>query len=280
VLWLSPAGAEPIGSAACRACHLEKYNTQSQTGHARALTKKGPSLWHFGSGLQAITPVSRVSADLYKEHGLTKYTRTKREAITPGHTNAAGVPYRVYDPGGQILRCFQCHSTGPLRLSAESGIEPFETGVGCETCHGQGSAHAKAPTANRMFLLSSLNGGGMNEFCGNCHRQPPVAGQDTDFSNAWNARHQPVSLSQSACFRMSEGKLTCLTCHDPHGAKPVRMDACSGCHEKPRHTKPVAAGQTCVSCHMPLVRPSLDLQFANHWIGVYVPGSPKIPVRR
>ncbi|MBI2685005.1 MAG: hypothetical protein HYX27_01720 [Acidobacteria bacterium] len=191
---------------------------------------------------------------------MTKYTRTKREAITPGHTNTKGVLYRIYDPGAQILRCFQCHSTGPLSLTTEKGIQPFEMGVTCESCHGPGAAHAKSPAKTNIFQPKMLNAVSINEFCGNCHRQPPTAGQDTDLSNPWNARHQPVTLSQSACFRKSNGKLTCFTCHDPHGARPTRVDACNDCHRP--HNQP----QPCVNCHMAPVKPSPDLQFANHQI--------------
>jgi Zn finger protein HypA/HybF involved in hydrogenase expression len=256
---------------------LEHFKSQSQTGHAHALARHGDT-WNFGSGLQAITPVVRVTPDLYKELGLTKYTRTNREAITPGHSNRDGVPYKVYDPGAQILRCFQCHSTGPLALTEKEGIQPFEMGVKCETCHGPGGDHARAPARTNIQNPTRLyNAAGINQFCGNCHRQPPAPGEDTDFSNTWNARHQPVAFSQSACFRKSNGKLTCLTCHDPHGAQPVKQDACTACHSAPRHLRPVAKTQTCSSCHMPLVRPSPDLQFANHWIGIYAPGQPLLP---
>ncbi len=230
--------------------------------------------------MQAVTPVSRVSAELYKEHGLSKYTRTKREALTPGHSNANGVPYKLFDPGAQIFKCFQCHSTGPLTLDAAKGIQPYELGVRCESCHGPGGDHVRAPSRTNVFQPKMLNGAGVNELCGNCHRQPPVAGEDTDWSNAWNARHQPVAFSQSACFRKSNGQLTCFTCHDPHGAKPTRVEACADCHKAPKHTTAAAKTQTCAGCHMPLVKPSADLQFANHWIGVYAPGNPLLPRTR
>ena len=121
---------------------MEQFKSQSQTGHARALARQGET-WNFGSGLQAITPVVRVNVDYYKELGITKYTRTNRDAMTPGHVDTKGVPYKVYDPGAQILRCFQCHSTGPLRLTEKEGIQPFEMGVTCETCHGPGADHVR-----------------------------------------------------------------------------------------------------------------------------------------
>lgn len=284
MLCLGPAGlgaADYVGSQACRACHLGQFEAQSKTGHAGALARAGaPGAWNFGSGLQAVTPVSRTGPELYKEHGLTRYTRTKREAITPGHTTPNGVPYPLYSPGAEILKCFQCHSTGPLRLDPKTGIEPFETGVRCEVCHGPGSDHAKAPSRLNVFNPRILNGAGINETCGACHRQPPKPGEDTNWSDTWNARHQPLGFSQSACFRRSEGRLTCLTCHDPHGARPVRgNDVCSGCHQAPRHARPqLVRGQSCAGCHMPLVKPSPDLRFANHWIGIYAPGNPLLPV--
>ena len=282
LLATSPAGLranDHVGAEACRACHLPQYTAQSKTGHATALARSGET-WNFGSGLQAITPVSRLSAETYKEHGLTKYTRTKRAALTPGHKNAEGVPYRVYDPGAQILKCFQCHSTGPLSLTPTQGIQPKELGVRCETCHGPGGDHTKAPAKANIFQPKMLNGTGINELCGDCHRQPPKPGEDTNWNDPWNARHQPLAFSQSACFRESQGRLTCLTCHDPHGTRPVRQDACQDCHKAPRHTRPVAKAQTCTGCHMPLVKPSADLQFANHWIGIYAPGNNLLPKSR
>ncbi|MGH9722287.1 MAG: hypothetical protein ACRD8O_18920, partial [Bryobacteraceae bacterium] len=107
--------------------------------------------------------------------------------------------------------------------------------------------------------------------CGGCHRMPAAAVSDTDWTNPWNARHQPLYLAQSACFQKSNGKLSCLTCHAAH--TPVERNAavydarCSACHAKPSHRATAkAAGQSCIRCHMPYVRPSPELRFANHWI--------------
>src|SRR5262245_30429697 len=104
LLTVGPAAAQYIGAAACRPCHLSQFEAQSKTAHHRALSRSG-NISNFGSGMQAVTPVSRVNEDFYKEHGLTRYTLTRREAITPGHKNTNGVQYRIFDPGGQIFRC-------------------------------------------------------------------------------------------------------------------------------------------------------------------------------
>lgn len=263
------AAGQYTGSSACSACHPAQFKLQSSSTHARALRAAAPE-WAFGAGAQAVTYVSQRDAETYVEHGLSDYTATKSKALTPGHRDAAGVPYRTFDPAAQILRCFQCHSTGPLKLGDGQRIQPFEAGVRCEVCHGPGAAHI-AKKGDRLEIQNPrrLTAEGINEFCGNCHRMPPAAGDDTDWTNAWNARHQPVYLSQSECFRKSEGRLSCLTCHDPHGGR--REPVCAECHAKPKHR--VAVQGTCVGCHMPKARPQPNLAFANHWIGVYAPGN-------
>lgn len=197
-------------------------------------------------------------------------------ALTPGHHTPEGERYRTFAPDAAILRCFSCHSTGQIRLGAGFAIEPSEPGVQCETCHGPGADHAASLKPIRS--PKRLNATQINDLCGGCHRKPAAAGDDTDWTNAWNTRHQPLYLAQSACFEKSKGALTCFTCHAPHQTA-TRVDACVDCHQKPRH-KTAVAGRTCVSCHMPSVVPQANLKFANHWIGIYAAGKPLRPIAR
>jgi hypothetical protein len=213
-----------------------------------------------------VTFVSRLDDDFYIEHGLSYFAASQAMKITPGHRNEAGERYRTFDPGAAILRCFQCHSTGMLHLGEGFRIEPSEPGVQCESCHGPGADHKQIRNPRKMTA------GMINELCGSCHRMPAPAGSSTDWSNLWNTRHQPLYLAESACFKKSAGKLSCLTCHLAH--QPVRRDAaeyerqCRTCHMDVRH-KTAIARQSCVACHMPEVKPHEDLKFANHWIGIY-----------
>jgi len=278
------AAADPVyvGSAACRSCHAAEHGGQLATPHAKALSRSTDRRyeWAFGAPVQATTYVSKINEDHYVEHRLTYYTKTKAMGVTPGHDGKPdpGVLYRVFSPGSEILRCFQCHSTGPLRVTAEQRIEPFEPGVRCEVCHGGGAAHVKAPLKANILNPKRHTPAEINQLCGSCHRKPTPSGEATDFRDPWNARHQPLYFAESACFKKS-GQLSCLSCHPPHSSKVLNV--CAGCHEKPRHPATVRlAGQTCVGCHMPPVKPRPELAFANHWIGIYPRGEVMVPRRR
>jgi Zn finger protein HypA/HybF involved in hydrogenase expression len=272
------AYSQYAGSEACKSCHPSQFAAQSKTAHARALQPAPagtPGEWAFGAGQQAVTYVSQLDDDAYIELGLSYYTKTKSFALTPGHKDTKGVRYRTFDPAADILHCFQCHSTGPLTLGARQRIQPSETGVRCESCHGPGGAHVAAKGARQAIENPKrLTAEELNVFCGNCHRKPPTAFENTDWQDPWNTRHQPVYLSQSACFRKSKGSLSCLTCHAPHTSLSVEAadygKRCAGCHAQARHRSPLGA-KSCVECHMPEVQVNPQLRFTNHWIGIYKP---------
>jgi hypothetical protein len=289
------ADSSYAGSKACSQCHPRQFEQQSGTGHAGSLARadahgqagqylpliqgiRPPPDWAFGGGIQAITFVSRIGFEQYLEHRSSFYRSTGRLGITPGHDDVPepGVRYPVFSATGAILRCFLCHSTGTPRVE-EGAIVPQEPGVRCETCHGPGAEHAARPSLGNIVRPSRYTAAEMNQACGSCHRKPAAKGDDTDFGNAWNARHQPLYLAQSKCFIKSEGKLKCTTCHPPHGG-PTRS-VCGGCHSKPRHRAAIRpASRSCETCHMPVVRPKAELGFANHWIGVYASGAPLRPL--
>jgi tetratricopeptide repeat protein/cytochrome c554/c'-like protein len=287
-----PLAGQYAGSEACRACHADKFASQSKSGHARALAVAKPNApipgipapessaqWAFGAGEKATTWVSQTGEDTIVEHGLSYYASTKALAVTPGHSNSNDLVYRTFDPVGTALRCFRCHSTGPVKLAAAYRVEPSELGVRCEACHGPGAAHANSGGRGAIQNPKRMKAAEINALCGACHRQASKLDDDTDWSNAWNVRHQPSYLHRAACYRNSGGKLSCVTCHDPH--EPLKKTAasydarCAACHAKVAH-KTAVESRSCVSCHMPQVSTSATLRFTNHWIGVYDPQGKKL----
>jgi hypothetical protein len=250
-----------------------------------------PMEWAFGAGAQAVTLVTKVNQDSYVEHFTTYYSALHAWGPTPGQADlrpaslpeAAGLLYKTRDPVAGIAGCFECHATGPVSFAPDGGARLTELGVRCEACHGAGAAHVKNPRRS-LQNPAKLSPTQLNDFCGRCHRAPAAEGVAIDWNYAWNVRHQPVYLSQSACFRKSRGGVSCLTCHDPHdpaGRKPA-ADYNTRCRECHSMVKAVCRQQTpanCVDCHMPLVSPQSPLRFTNHWIGVYGAGAKLKPIR-
>jgi hypothetical protein len=284
--WLLAAACmgQYVGSQVCAKCHPEEFAAQARSGHALALQPSDASQqgqWAFGAGNQAVTFVGRINESDYLEYGETWYTATKRFDITPGHSDREGLRYRIFDPSAGILRCFSCHSTGPLQVTAKGEIQPHEAGVRCEVCHGPGEQHAAHPARVRMKNPGAMNGAEMNAACGACHRVQSSAEDGSNLLDPWNSRHQPLLLAASACFQKSAGKLTCVTCHSPHEALEVKQSAynpvCMNCHANAKHTVTIT-DRPCSECHMPSVRINENLAFANHRIAVYSPADPLLPV--
>lgn len=275
------SGAGFVGAKVCEACHRAEAASHGQTGHARALQKAppgSPGQWAFGAGKKAITYVSRQDGQHYVEHGLSFYTGRKQMGLTPGHENAGGKRYRTLDPSGTALRCFRCHTTGPISLAGDGAIQWREAGVQCESCHGPGGEHVKKPGQLNILNPRRFTPAALNDFCGDCHR---TSADITDWNLSWSARHEPAFLSQSRCFE--KAAVSCLTCHSSH--RTVEQEAkqydakCSACHATPKH-RTATAGLSCISCHMPEVPTNASLRFRNHWIGVYDKARPMTPLGR
>lgn len=243
-----------------------------------------PIEWAFGAGRHAVTFVSKVSGEFYLEHSFSYYPDTGRLDLTPRHDalpattlhQAMGQAIPIRGSGPTVADCFGCHSTGPVSVAEDGEVRITEAGVRCEVCHGPGADHVKAPgRRDSIRNPKRLPSTELNQFCGTCHRSLTAS---FDWNSPWNVRHQPPYLARSACFRKSNGGLSCLTCHDPH--ERVRRDdaayysrKCATCHHAGTHPpQPVCKAQEapdCTSCHMPVVAASSHLRFKNHWIGVY-----------
>jgi len=286
LLFAFAAYGQYVGSQSCQACHPDQFAAQSLSEHAHALAPAppgSPGEWAFGAGRKAITYVSHTDEETYVERAASYYASTKSMGVTPGHKAGTDLEYPAFHPTTSALRCFRCHSTGDLTLSSGFAIQPAQYGIRCEACHGPGAAHVAAGGGSDTIRNPKrLNAVELNAFCGTCHRKPPEAGAEGDWTDPWNVRHQPASLSQAACFRKSAGRLSCLTCHDPHAPLVTSAKAydqrCAGCHREVRHRTAVA-GTACVTCHMPQVQePAPEIQFTNHWIGIYAKGNSLVPV--
>src|SRR5437868_333589 len=118
--------------------------------------------------------------------------------------------------------CAKCHAA---EFKAQSA-----------SAHAHALAKSKSPQPGDWALGP---GNQANDFSGSCHRMRMGAAATPDLRKPWNARHQPLLLAASRCFRESRGKLSCLTCHSPHAPLDQNLAAydatCAGCHTSPKH---------------------------------------------
>ncbi len=142
--------------------------------------------------------------------------------------------------------CSQCHETYTKQFPSASHAKLIARGtnavnVGCESCHGPGSAHVESGGAARTIV----NPGRNPESCFTCHSN--LRGQ----FNLPN--HHPVM----------EGRLGCAACHNPHKGDAMRgggtammsaSDVCISCHKAqrgPHVFEHEALREGCTTCHLP-----------------------------
>ncbi|OWU83410.1 hypothetical protein ATO6_18325 [Oceanicola sp. 22II-s10i] len=202
--------------------------------------------------------------------------------------------------------------------------EHMPEGIGCQRCHGPGARHvtlATSGTAAFAEIMGSITNPAdlpaerRQEICYSCHLQPSVAvasplrGDRGVFSfrpgeplsdyvtpidivdgtrateDRFDINHHPYRMEQSACFTESEGKIGCLTCHDPHvKVKPEDRAAhyraaCLTCHQTdaagqvqvppPAAHPQIDAAADCTTCHMPERRTNdvVHVTMTDHRIG-------------
>ncbi len=257
--------------------HYSKSETGFQVEVRRDADSRTATLdWIFGAGMLAFTPVGQRDG-AYFEHRVSWYSNLQRPGMTMGHPIAkpatATAALGQAQTAGTIFRCFNCHATNVRPGPDLSGMQ---AGIQCERCHGAAGNHVQAPSRRNIRRDASV------EACAECHRMPDPKALDRlrpEVSDPMSIRFAPVGLTASKCFAAS-GKMSCTTCHDPHGRpqaeKPAYEKKCQGCHA----LAPVASSAcprventNCLSCHMRKATPLPGLTFTDHRIRIYPAGA-------
>jgi hypothetical protein len=251
--------------------------------------------WIIGSGANGFGAIVQRDNHLF-EAPLSFYSKTHSWALSPGYE------FYDYGFSRPILRgCIVCHSGQPQAVPDGNGLyrEPAftELAIGCENCHGPGAAHVKEmmegggseesnhsitnPVKLSPWLASNI--------CMSCHQigdarvlQPGKDYRDFRPGEPLDAtltilmvppdRKSPpqtdllehyFSMVLSKCYRSSGGRLSCITCHDPH-VQPAQQETpaffrqkCLTCHTEKSCAVLLAIRQRktppddCAGCHMP-----------------------------
>ncbi|HET6219757.1 MAG TPA: hypothetical protein VFE27_22210 [Acidobacteriaceae bacterium] len=249
----------------------------------------------IGSGRNGTSYLVTRNGYLY-EAPLSFYAKTSSWELSPGFEVADLAFNRPALPG-----CLVCHSglalpTGPGLGSYAN--PPFkELAIGCENCHGPGSLHVAQHRGQIKEIANTrsiINPGRLDPWladniCMSCHQgrtlrvlQPGKSyadfrpGTPLDHVMAIFAAPQdpkrgsaPISpllehfslMSLSKCYTATKGRMSCLTCHDPH-VQPTNTveyyrQKCLTCHSEQScrlslHDRQLKApSDDCQGCHMP-----------------------------
>jgi hypothetical protein len=286
-----PASASvPIGSSnrMLRVFHDQKGWHQSET-EAGVFSEEHTLEYVVGSGANGLTFLIRRGNCLFQAP-LSFYSRIGKWDVSPGYeTIDIGFTRAVPEA------CLACHSGRTQPVANRKGAyqdPPFsELAIGCENCHGPGEQHVRTAGKRSGSIVNpaKLSPRLAEEICMNCHQrgdtrilQPGKTFADfrpgqwlIDTLAIFKAPARPgehpesdllehdAAMRASRCFRESAGKLSCLTCHDPHvqprGSETVSYfrEKCFTCHTdsscrlakdiRLKHNPP----DDCAGCHMP-----------------------------
>lgn len=294
-----PGEASYVGSPSCQRCHAATYERWSKTRMANVIIdpKVRPDvvLPDFSRPDPLVTFKPDDIAFVYGSKWKQRYFTKRGDDYFPlpaqwDVTNRTWRPYFVqpntdwwvpHYPADNMQRptgplCDGCHS---VNYNVKAKVVT-EWNVGCEKCHGPGSAHIASPSATNIVNPAKLDFVRANDTCIQCHSQGqplnnPIEGryfdwpvgfqQGAQLKDFWQLeehklgettfthfadgtghknRMQGNDFVQSVMYRRG---VTCSSCHDSHGTandalliKPSR-DLCLTCHNTASPNGPHAA---------------------------------------
>jgi predicted CXXCH cytochrome family protein len=246
----------------------------------------------LGSGTRGIAYLIERDGYLFQSP-IGWFAQKRRWDISPGYGSANPRPNfdRAIQRGCLFCHTNQVHSVAGTINRYETPI--FENhAIGCERCHGPGALHVSRGGVSTGLDPTIVNPARLEprlreSVCQQCHLQGwfrfPRAGRDTfDFRPGLPLHRflavfvreqsdpdrmeligQVEQMESSRCFRESEGRLGCTSCHDPHRLPPPAAKAeyyrgrCLQCHEQrgcalgAEERRSRGPGEDCVACHMP-----------------------------
>lgn len=268
--------------------------------HEKFLDEDGTALfdqsvrvdYSIGSGAHGRSYLIDRQGSMYMSP-ISWYSKAHRWNLSPGYR----LPVHKRFERRISTACLDCHVG---RLNVKRGehnhfVEPpfLEASIGCERCHGPGGEHVafhRSGTGKGRDPIvnpSKLDPARREDVCAQCHLQGDVrianyGCQIGDFrpgqrleetaaifvkgTRTADGKSKAVShveqTRSSTCFKKSQGKFGCTSCHNPHSMpaesekvafyreKCLKCHSEQGCSLPEKDRKSRQADDSCVACHM------------------------------
>ncbi|WP_051215790.1 Ig-like domain-containing protein [Ferrimonas futtsuensis] len=281
-----------VGSETCGGCHSGKFESHQKHGHNFKISKIDGEMPTFPytdvtGALETVqdgaTPRNTLGVpESYQDVTYTTggYWKKIRFFDKNGHiVTGADVQYNLYGSGDQqlsdyknaekyddlVYKCGNCHNTGwkPFDETLNPHRQDDLAGMGgtfalaavqCEACHGAGSEHVKAPSAENItkiakprsseLLQSDTMGFGAPVHCGECHTRDGDRNHGNGYVNKFHTAFPDSDLPETAGRIDASGG---LTKHHQTYDEFLGIDPETGEATNPHYL----AGLDCVSCHDP-----------------------------
>ncbi len=268
-------------------CILEFRMNGNDTVHKR-LEKVS---YIVGSGQHTNSHIININGYLHQAP-ITFYTQKGKWDLAPGFEKGMNSRFdRKIE-----LECISCHNGYPDFVEGSlNKYTDVKLGIDCERCHGPGSLHVADKRNGNIIDTAKftdytivnprkLTTEQQNNLCQRCHLQgiavlndgktffdflpsdelhktvnvfmPTYSGEEKNMIMASHVER----MKMSNCY-INSGKMSCITCHNPHISvkftpQEQYINACKSCHTSKdqcieklevRNTK----NNNCVECHMP-----------------------------
>jgi len=257
----------------------------------RALSGQRELRYFVGSGKRGRTYLFEQEGYWF-EIPVNWYGKKRVWDMAPNYLNATEMPLTLPVDSG-CLRCHTSDAQAPLPEARNRYADaPFlGGGITCTTCHSDATEHLASGGKSAMEKLDELTPVRRDSICLSCHLEGQEAivhegkrlvdfrpGESIfDYASFFvrqagigeRATSQWEALLQSGCKRAAGDRLTCTSCHDPHGSTDGMTAAqrvsfyrtkCLECHDagstgrESFGAKHHPENQDCASCHMPRAR--------------------------
>jgi tetratricopeptide (TPR) repeat protein len=283
---------------------LFQHGGQAWMAYDRKAGGKGPELhgeqalsFYVGSGRRGRTYIFDRDGWWF-EAPVNYYSKKKLWDMAPNYGSAASMPATLPVDSN----CLHCHASEvqtplPEARNRYAGAPFLAGGVTCAACHGDPAQHLAQQGRGAIVNPAKQPPVKRDSVCLQCHLEAEVTiyragkslaayepGDDlSDFAAYFvdgnkqggdgRATSQYEALLRSACKRASGDKLTCTSCHDPHGSPEADervsfyRGKCLACHTGEKMANEHhPEQQDCATCHMPM-RETTDIsheQLTDH----------------